>query len=142
MNLTDYLEIKRNLREYADNVEESKRPSYTAGSTNVLENFLRDGNLQGIPPMQNWLSHFLKQVAAIISYVRNPDIEPSEPLISRMADLQTYATLGLAVAKDENRKGTGLLTDELVKLINTADESVVASGVFEKQYRMDSDYGH
>ncbi len=108
MNLTDYLEVKRQLREYADKVEENKRPSYTAGSDNVLENFIRDGKLQGLPPMQNWLSHFLKQVAAIVSYVRNPDVEPSEPLISRMADLQTYATLGLAVAKDENRNGTGL----------------------------------
>lgn len=139
MKIEEYLKVKKKLREYADNVEESKRPSYTAGSDNVLENFIRDGNLQGLPPMQNWLSHFLKQVAAIVSYVRNPGVEPSEPLISRMADLQTYATLGLAVAKDENRKGTGLEPDAPV---------VVESGElldikkFEKQYRMDSDYGH
>lgn len=130
MNLTDYLEVKLKLREYADKVEESKRPSYTAGSDNVLENFIRDGKLQGLPPMQNWLSHFLKQVAAIVSYVRNPDVEPSEPLISRMADLQTYATLGLSVATEENRRGTGL------------SDTAVISSVPEKQYRMDSDYGH
>ena len=112
MNLTEYLEIKRQLREYADKVEESKRPSYTAGSDNVLENFIRDGKLQGLPPMQNWLSHFLKQVAAVVSFVRNPDVVPSETLLSRMADLQTYATLGLALAKEEKRQGTGLENDK------------------------------
>lgn len=130
MNLNDYLEIKRQLRQFADQVEESKRPSYTAGSSNVLENFIRDGNLQGIPPMQNWLSHFLKQVAAIVSFVRNPDVTPSETLLSRMADLQTYATLGLAIAKEEGRDGTGL------------DIGAMAAEAPVPRTPLGSDYGH
>jgi hypothetical protein len=136
MKIDEYLEVKKKLREYADTVEENKRPSYTAGSTNVLENFTRDGALQGLDPMQNWLGHFLKQVAAVCSYVRNPDIDPSETLISRMADVQTYATLGLALAKFMGRKGTGMIDGNVERLIKMADESI------KKMYHVDSDYGH
>lgn len=135
MKIDEYLAVKKQLREYADNVEESKRPSYTAGSDNVLENFIRDGKLQGLDPMQNWLSHFLKQVAAICSYVRNPELEPSEPFISRAADLQTYATLGLALAKFQGRKGTGLGHD-VGKVI------VVPDGYVADFVHKDSSYGY
>lgn len=138
MKIDEYLAVKKQLREFADKVEESKRPSYTAGSDNVLENFVRDGKLQGLDPMQNWLSHFLKQVAAICSYVRNPEIEPSEPFISRAADLQTYATLGLALAKLQGRKGTGIGTPNHQELsaINTGRE------IMESNYHKDSNYGY
>lgn len=139
MKIDRYLEIKKQLREYADQVEESKRPSYTAGSDNVLENFIRDGKLQGLDPMQNWLSHFLKQVAAICSYVRNPEIEPSEPLISRMADLITYAPLGLSLAQEGGRKGTGLVNDELAEYIEMADRAVDNE---LRRVNKDGDYGH
>lgn len=135
MRIDEYLAVKKQLREYADNVEESKRPSYTAGSENVLENFIRDGKLQGLDPMQNWLSHFLKQVAAICSYVRNPEIEPSEPFISRAADLQTYATLGLALAKLQGRKGTGLGHD-------IGKVTVVPDGYVADFVHKDSSYGY
>jgi len=87
--------------------EDKKRASYTSGNENVLHNFVRDGEIAGIPPMQNWLAHFLKQVAAIVSFVKNPEIEPSEPLVSRAADLINYAVLMVAMAEDSGRE-TGL----------------------------------
>jgi len=107
MKIDRYLEISREIERKEKETEEKKRESYTSGNPNVLHNFFRDGEEQGIGAMQNWLSHFLKQVAAVVSYVRNPEVEPSESLASRMGDIRTYAKLGLAIAEDIGRE-TGL----------------------------------
>lgn len=107
MKLDRYLELCSQLESMEKAVEESKRASYTAGNEDVLHNFKRDGEIQGVGALQNWLGHFLKQVAAIVSYVRNPDVVPSEPLASRAGDIRTYCRLLLALAVDEGRD-TGL----------------------------------
>lgn len=107
MNLDRYLQIREQVLSTAKDTEDKKRASYTSGNENVLHNFVRDGEIAGIPPMQNWLAHFLKQVAAIVSFVKNPEIEPSEPLVSRAADLINYAVLMVAMAEDSGRD-TGL----------------------------------
>lgn len=101
MNMKSYLELCRVIEGEEKRVEEAKRPSYTAGNSNVLHNFVRDGELQGIDPLQNLLAHYLKQVAAIVSYVRNPDTPPSEPLLSRVVDARVYPKLLLALAVDQ-----------------------------------------
>jgi hypothetical protein len=84
-------------------VEESKRASYTNMNEDVLHNFKRDALQAGITPMQNWLTHFLKQVAAVVSYVRFPEVKPSEPLVSRLGDIRTYCKLLLALAEDSGQ---------------------------------------
>lgn len=100
MNLKDFEQLEEKLLEAERSVRDTKRPSYTAGSEDVLWNFKRDAQLAGIDPMQNWLAHFLKQVAAVVSIVRNPEKTPSEPLIDRMKDVRVYTSLGLALAID------------------------------------------
>lgn len=76
MKLDRYLALCSRLESMEKEVEESKRASYTAGNEDVLHNFKRDGEIQGVGALQNWLGHFLKQVAAIVSYVKNPGVEP------------------------------------------------------------------
>lgn len=104
MNIDKYLALSRIIEKCEREVEEGKRASYTTGNEDVLHNFKRDAEMQGIPPMQNLLSHFLKQVAAVVSYVKNPEVEPSESLMSRVGDIRTYAKLLMALAVDEGRE--------------------------------------
>lgn len=104
MKIDEYKKLCEVIEMEEAKVENRKRPSYTAGNEDVLHNFKRDGELAGVDPMQNWLAHFLKQVAAIVSYVRNPDVLPSEPLLSRMVDIRVYAKLGMALAQDTRNK--------------------------------------
>lgn len=122
MNLDRYLQIREQVLSTAKETEDKKRASYTSGNENVLHNFVRDGEIAGIHPMQNWLAHFLKQVAAIVSFVKNPEVEPSEPLVSRAADLINYAVLMVAMAEDSGRT-TGLQTD-YIKLIDFLDKNI------------------
>lgn len=104
MNLAQYEGLEKLLSDTAKSIRDSKRKSYTAGNEDVLWNFKRDGNETGIGPMQNWLQHLLKQVAAVVSYVKHPDVKPSETLLSRLADIRNYTTLGLGLAVDEGRE--------------------------------------
>lgn len=117
MKIDRYLELCKIIEAEEKRVEEGKRESYTVGDSNVLANFMRDASTAGIDPLQNWLTHFLKQVAAVVSYIRNPEVEPSEPLISRVVDLRVYSKLLLALAEDEGRV-TGIESSEQVVLID------------------------
>lgn len=104
MKLEALAKLEDALYKEEQRVKDSKRPSYTGGNSDVLWNFKRDADIAGIDPMVAWLILFLKQVAAVASYVKNPDIVPSEPLLSRMVDIRVYAALGLGLAVDEGRE--------------------------------------
>ncbi len=108
MNLTKYLEVSKQVLSLAESTEEKKRASYTAGNEDVLFNFASDAEFVGTNPLQNVLTHLLKQVRGISSFVKNPDITPSETLISRAADLINYSKLLVAVAEEMGRD-TGLV---------------------------------
>jgi len=107
MNLAKYLEVSKQVLSLAESTEEKKRASYTAGNEDVLFNFASDAEFVGTNPLQNVLTHLLKQVRGISSFVKNPDITPSETLISRAADLINYSKLLVAVAEEMGRE-TGL----------------------------------
>lgn len=107
MNLTRYLQIRESVLAHAKAVEDSKRQSYTAGDANVLRNFASDSEFVGTSQLQNCFTHVMKQVRGIASYVQHPDVEPSESLLSRAADLINYAVLMVANAEDSGRE-TGL----------------------------------
>jgi hypothetical protein len=104
MQIDQYLELCKEIEALEKSTEEGKRASYTSGDPDVLKNFKRDAATAGITPLQNWLTHYLKQVAAIVSFIVNPDVVPSEPLISRVVDARVYPKLLLALAKDEGRE--------------------------------------
>lgn len=114
MNLSEYEKLEQVLSDTAKSIRDAKRKSYTAGNEDVLWNFKRDGNETGIGPMQNWLQHLLKQVAAVVSYVKHPDVKPSESFLSRLSDIRNYTTLGLGLAVDEGREM--IVTDPTSKI--------------------------
>lgn len=107
MNLTRYLEIRESILSKAKEVEDRKRMSYTSGSVDVLRNFVSDSEFVGTNQLQNCLTHFMKQVRGISSFVVNPDVEPSESLASRAADVINYVCLMVANAEEQGRV-TGL----------------------------------
>lgn len=107
MDLKRYKEIRAAVLNEAKSVEDRKRISYTSGDANVLRNFVSDAEFVGTNQLQNCLTHFMKQVRGISSYAQNPDVEPSESLLSRAADLINYTVLMVANAEDSGRE-TGL----------------------------------
>lgn len=117
MNLERYNAIKQQLISMAAEVENKKRASYAGVDGDPLRNFSRDAELLGISPLTALMVHLLKQVGAIISYVKNPGVEPSEPLCSRAVDLINYSALLVAVAEDSGRD-TGLQSRDLKKVFH------------------------
>jgi len=107
VKLGRYLEIREAVLAMAKEVEDKKRISYTAGDQNVLRNFASDSEFVGTNQLQNCLTHFMKQVRGISSFVVNPDVEPSESLASRAADVINYVCLMVANAEEMGRD-TGL----------------------------------
>lgn len=107
MNLSRYLAIRESILAKAKEVEDKKRISYTAGDDNVLRNFVSDSEFVGTNQLQNCLTHFMKQVRGISSFVVNPEVEPSESLASRAADVINYVCLMVANAEEMGRD-TGL----------------------------------
>ena len=73
-NNEDYLDCVKELEELARNIEDSKRPGYTQANGDVLANFRKAAELNGITPMQAWGVYFYKHVAAIMSYTTDPKI--------------------------------------------------------------------
>ena len=103
MNINDYTEATIDLLSLASEIEERKRPSYTNGNADVLHNFKRDAEMAGVTMYQNWLQHFLKQVAAISRWARCPDDEQSEPIEQRFADVVNYCKLGHALERERSQ---------------------------------------
>lgn len=96
MNIAEYEAVEAELLDLAKSIRDRKRPSYTVGDEDVLMNFKRDAKMSGITALQNWHTHFQKQVAAIARWVQTPDAEQSEPIEQRFADLINYCLLGYA----------------------------------------------
>lgn len=97
MRLDEYECAVDLLLTLAKRVEDSKRPSYTAGNPDVLHNFKLDADMAKILPTQNWATHMLKQAAALARWAQDPDRPQSEPVEQRFADLVNYAKLGFAM---------------------------------------------
>ena len=108
MNLSRYLEVRKAVIDLAESTANKKRMSYTAGNEDVLFNFKSDSEFVGNDPMQNVMTHLMKQIRGVASFVQHPDVEPSETLMSRAADVINYVTLMVAVAVDQGRQGVGM----------------------------------
>lgn len=100
MNIAEYETVEAELLALAKSIRDRKRPSYTVGDEDVLMNFKRDAKMSGITALQNWHTHFQKQVAAIARWVQTPDAEQSEPIEQRFADLINYCLLGYAAMRE------------------------------------------
>lgn len=97
MTLAEYDMAVEELMVLASDIEQMKRPSYTAGNPDVLHNFKRDALSTGILAEQNWAGHMLKHAAALARWSQDPNSYQSEPIAGRLADLVNYAKLGYAL---------------------------------------------
>lgn len=105
MNFKDYDNHSADLLAYAQGIQTSKRPGYTAGSEDVLKNFKRVGDRLGVSPEVAWGVYFLKHVDAITTAMTQPALPVSEELKGRFADAINYLLLGygLFMERPENQ---------------------------------------
>jgi len=89
------------LLDLAQRIEQAKRPGYTQDSNDVLSNFKKAAEMNGITPMQAWGTYFYKHVAAILSYAKDPNIPQAEDLSGRFADAVNYLKLGYYMINKE-----------------------------------------
>ena len=99
-----YEKAKLELLELAEKIENAKRPGYTQGSNDVLDNFKKAAELTGVTPMQAWGTYFYKHAAAILSFAKDPTIPQAEALEGRFADAINYLKLGFYMVKKEQEK--------------------------------------
>lgn len=104
MTQTEYDEVADGLLELARKIEDAKRPGYTGGSVDVLENFKGAGTRAGITPEQAWAVLFLKHVDAIMSIMTKPELAVSEAPPGRFADGVNYLRLGYALLEERNKR--------------------------------------
>lgn len=104
MTQTEYDEVADGLLELARKIEDAKRPGYTGGSVDVLENFKGAGTRAGITPEQAWAVHFLKHIDAIVSIMAKPNLPVSEAPAGRFADAINYLRLGYALLQERDER--------------------------------------
>jgi len=71
----------------------AKRPEYTEGHVDVLNNFKVVAAELGITPIQVWYVYFRKHVASIAQFAKNPEMKLSEPIQERVKDAMNYLEL-------------------------------------------------
>ena len=112
MQAEEYDKIANELLNEAHEIEISKRPAYTIGSSDVFQNFKSIAARTNQSPLQILCTYWLKHVDAITAFFSNPDIHQAEPIRSRFADCINYLKLGYALSgelrEQENAKSIQL----------------------------------
>lgn len=85
------LKDAENMFETAMHVLDTKGRDY-APEGDALSEFYGTANLLGITPQQVWAVHFMKQVKAVLRYVKDGKLS-SETLESRLTDIINYAAI-------------------------------------------------
>lgn len=111
MTQADYDKVSSELMALAASIEDSKRPGYTVGSSDVLANFKRVAERAGVTTEQAWAIYFLKHVDAVLSILTKPELPVSEEPPGRFADLVNYTRLGYAIWRE--RSGEAALSSPL-----------------------------
>ncbi len=109
MTQADYDRVSAGLTALAQSIQTSKRPGYTSGHVDVLQNFKHVAARAGITPEQAWLTYFLKHVDAVTTIMSRPDLPVSEAPPGRFADAINYLHLGYALLQERDGPeiGTG-----------------------------------
>lgn len=102
MNLEQYLQIRMELLEFADEVAAPKREEYTGQSQDILYNFKRIANRLGMSPLQVWAVYFNKHVDSVNTFIKG-ESSVSEPMGSRFADMLNYLFLGICLIIEEEQ---------------------------------------
>lgn len=93
MNTTQFDAIRAALAERREAIVQKKRPEYTEGHADVLNNFKVVAAELGITPIQVWYVYFRKHVASISQFCTDPTRTLSEPVTERIADAMNYLDL-------------------------------------------------
>lgn len=100
MNTSDYDAVAHALLSEASAIERAKRPGYTLGHVDVLQNFKHAAARAAVTPGQAWAVYFLKHIDAITAIMTRPELPVSEAPIGRFADAINYLKLGYALLND------------------------------------------
>lgn len=92
--------VSKHLTDKAQAIMDAKQPEYTLDSVDVLANFKKEAEENGITPLQVWGVYFGKHVASIKAFVKDPNRTLSEPIDGRFADTLNYLKLGYALASE------------------------------------------
>lgn len=105
MNYQDYEQASQALLKEAWSIQTSKRPGYTTGSNDILQNFKAVADRTGLTPEQAWCVYFLKHIDAITSIMAKPHLPVSEAPLGRFSDAINYLMLGWALLKEREALG-------------------------------------
>jgi hypothetical protein len=118
MNSKDYDQLSASFHQTALDIQLSKRPGYTIGSTDILANFKAVAARTGLTPEQAWCVYFLKHIDAITSIMAKPDLPVSEAPLGRFCDALNYLDLGWALLKEREQHGTW--QDKKIEFVGSA----------------------
>ena len=108
MNLVAFQHHCAELAEQRKEIVDAKRPEYTEGDVDVLNNFKTIAKELDTDPLQVWYVYFRKHIASIGQYCKDQNRQ-SEPIDGRICDAMNYLELFYGLIKDkEARKGDGV----------------------------------
>lgn len=101
MNTTDFDDLCDLLSIGRRTIVLAKRPEYTEGHSDVLNNFKVVANELGLTPVQVWYVYFRKHIASIGQYAKDPTVPTSEPIDGRIMDAMNYLELLFALVNED-----------------------------------------
>lgn len=109
MNITLYDQITSALNEKRNKIISTKRPEYTEGNEDVLNNFKVVAKELGCSSLQVWYVYFRKHIMSISQFCSDPNRQLSEPIEERICDGINYLELL-----------NGLINELTITEVNTA----------------------
>lgn len=100
MNITRFDELRDEIAEKRIAIVMAKRPEYTEGNIDVLNNFKVVARESGTTPLQVWYVYFRKHIASIGQFCKNPALKMSEPIGGRTNDAMNYLELHAALMEE------------------------------------------
>lgn len=113
MNSSTFDTLRAQLAFDRENIVIQKRPEYTEGNVDVLNNFKILATELGITPIQVWYVYFRKHVASIGQFAASPTRTMSEPIIGRIADAMNYLDLLNALIQETTLSEFAPIHEEL-----------------------------
>jgi len=102
MTQKQFDKLLRTLNNYAEEIRLAKRPEYTNENEDVLTNFKTTADRLNVSEMKVWATFFDKQIQSVFAHVKNANLQESEPIHSRFADIINYCYLGYALFRERN----------------------------------------
>lgn len=117
MKSEERLKIIKRLHEDELAMIETKGREYTGGAEagndlDTLHNFKDVAEQTGMTALQCWGVYFLKHISAIMTYVKDPERDLSEPIDGRIMDARTYLGLLQCLIDEANGPAPCLPSDE------------------------------